>query len=249
MVRQHWLKFLVAAVACIMSFWPVSAWAAYSASTNYQVNETFFGAGGTVNDCSTSYCSNQSLGETGVGNPSSTSYQAHAGFNTDQQPYLYFVVNASSTNLGVLSASTTATTTGTFSIITYQAGGYTVSTVSPAPVSTEGNTISTPATPTASAVGTEQFGMNLVANTSPTTFGANPVDNPSSGAASGIAATNYRTPNKYMYQIGDTIANSNTPGDTTGEADYTISYIFNIASATQAGQYNFNDVLVATATY
>jgi hypothetical protein len=249
MLRQKWLKFFVLSICGIVSVWPVSVFAQAASSTHYSVNEVFFGSGGAINACSTSYCSNQSLGELSVGNPSSPNYQIHAGFNTTQQPYLYFTVTSSTTDLGYLSTSSTATSTGAFSVRTYQAGGYIVQTVSNPPTSTEGHTLSTPATPTSSATGTEQFGMNLVANTSPTTFGTNPVDNPASGSAVGIAATNYNTANKFMYHAGDTIASSTTPGDTTGEADYTISYIFNISPSTPAGQYNFNDILVATATY
>ena len=95
-------------LALLLATWPLSALADYSASPSYQVNETFFGAGGQlcnpgVSGYSTNYCASSSLGETAVGNPSSTNYQAHGGFNTDQQPYLYFTVNnASSTDLGEL---------------------------------------------------------------------------------------------------------------------------------------------------
>jgi hypothetical protein len=236
-------------LAIVMVMLPLPALAGSSSSTNYQVTETYFGAGGAVNSCSTTYCSNASLGELTVGNPSSTHYQVHSGSVTTSQPYLYFTVTSSSTNLGYLSSSSAATTTGAFSVRTYQAGGYVVTTTSPPPVSTEGHSLSVPATPTASAVGTEQFGMNLVANTSPTTFGANPVDNPASGPSVGIAATNYNTTNEYMYHQGDIIAQSTTPTDTTGEADYTISYLFNISNTTQSGVYTFDDILVATATY
>lgn len=259
MLRQRCSQIVVVLLLILLPvLWPVAASAASctgstdvdcSASTNYEVNEAFFGSGGEVNACSTSYCSNQSAGELAIGNPSSTHYQIHAGFNTNQEPYLYFTVTSSSTDLGYLSVGSTATTTGAFSVRSYDAGGYVVQTVSPPPTSSEGHTLATPSTPTASAVGTEQFGMNVVANTSPTTFGANPVDNPVSGPAVGAAATNYNTPNEFMYHQGDTIAGSTTPGDTTGEADYTASYIFNISPNTPSGQYNFNDILVATATY
>lgn len=223
-----------------------------SCSTNYGVSQTFFGAGGNVNACSTSYCSKQSLGEIGIGNPSSTNYQAHGGFNTSSRPYLYFVVNSSSINLGVLSTTSTATTTGTFTVRTYNAGGYVVQTDSPPPT-TAGHVLSPITTAAASQTGTEQFGINLVQNTTacgaPTNFGANPVDNPDSGAAVGIAAPGYNTCGKFQYNNGDTIAESNSPGNTTGEADYTISFIYNISSGTPAGTYIFNDVLVVTPTY
>jgi hypothetical protein len=100
--------------------------------------------------------------------------------------------------------------------------------------------------PTASVAGSEQFGINLVHNTSPASFGANPVQVPSSAFSFGAAAPGYNTPNQYKYVPGDTIAYSNS---SSGETDYTISYIYNISVITPGGTYGFNDVLVATATF
>ena len=224
---------------------PAVALAAQSASTHYQVNEVFIGSGGALNDCSTNYCAKESIGETAVGNPSSAHYQAHAGFNTDRTPYLQFIVNGTNTNIGVLSTGSATTTTGTFSVKNYLSSGYSVVTVSTPP---QNNTYTMHAlsTPTASSPGTEQFGMNLVANTSPATFGANPSQNPSSAFSFGVAASGYNTANLYKYVPGDTIASSST---SSGETDYTISYIFNIGVLTPGGTYSFNDVLVATATF
>ena len=249
MKRQTWARVGTIVMSVLCMCWPVTAIAASSSSANYRVDETFFGSGGSINSCSSNYCSKQTLGETGVGNPSSPNYQAHAGYETTQQPYLYFVVNAGTTDLGYLSTSNTATATGTFSIRTYQSGGYIVQTMSSPPTDGNGHYLATPSTPTAPAPGTEQFGMNLVSNTVPTTFGANPFLSPVAGSAVGGAASGYNIPNKFKYAVGDTIASSTVPGNTTGEADYTISYIFNISNATPAGQYTFHDVLVATATY
>jgi hypothetical protein len=216
-----------------------------SASTDYGVNEVFFGSGGALTDCSTSYCAKESIGETAVGNPKSTNYQAHAGFNTDRSPYLQFIVNGTNTNIGVLSTGGTTTSTATFSVKSYLASGYSVVTVSNPP---QNNTYVMHAlsTPTASSAGTEQFGMNLEANTSPTTFGAGPVQNPSGTFSFGAVSSGYNTANLYEYVPGSTIAYSNS---SSGETDYTISYIFNISNVTAGGSYTFNDVLVATATF
>ena len=63
-----------------------------ASSSNYRVNEIFFGSGGNLRACSSTYCSKQAAGETGVGNTSSNGYQANAGFNTDRQPWLQFTV-------------------------------------------------------------------------------------------------------------------------------------------------------------
>lgn len=232
------------------------AQAQQSSSSNYQVNEVFFGTGGELNACSSTYCSKQAAGETGVGNTSSSNYQAQGGFNTDRAPYIQFNVTGGSTDLGVLSVGSTATTTGTFNVKTYLAGGYVVKTVSDPPT----NTLPTQpqlhalSTPTASSMGTEQFGINLVANNTavhpgcvtPATFGAEPVQQPDSTYSFGTVASGYNTCGLFKYVKGDTIAQSSK---STGETDYTISYIFNISNVSAAGEYQFHHVLVATSTY
>jgi hypothetical protein len=101
-------------------------------------------------------------------------------------------------------------------------------------------------TATTSSPGTEQFGINVVANTTPISQGANPVQIPSSTFSFGLAAPGYDTPNNYKYNNGDTIAQS---PKSTGETDYTISYLANISGVTPAGHYVMNQSLVATATF
>jgi hypothetical protein len=224
---------------------PVTVHAAQSASTTYQVNEVFIGNGGELHACSATYCAKQSAGETGVGNTKSTTYQAQAGFNTNREPFLEFIVNGTNTDIGVLSTGSTTTTTATFSVKNYLSSGYSVVTVS-SPPKNNTYTMNALSSPTASSAGSEQFGMNLVANTSPVTFGANPSQNPSATFSFGAAAAGYNTPNFYKYVAGDTIASSTK---SSGETDFTISYIYNISNLTPGGQYTFNDVLVASATF
>ena len=217
-----------------------------SCSTNYGVTETFFGNGGELNACSTNYCSKQSLGETTVGNTKGTNYQAQAGFNSNREEYLQFVVNAATIDFGVLNTATTATGTATFSVKAYLANGYQVITAADPPTN-NAYTVQTPSTPTASTAGTEQFGINLVANTSPAIAGsANPVQIPTTNFSYGQAASGYDTPNLFKYAKGDVIATSDK---STGETDYTISYIMNISGATRGGHYQMNHELVATATF
>jgi hypothetical protein len=102
------------------------------------------------------------------------------------------------------------------------------------------------ASQTASSAGTEQFGINLKANTSPTTFGANPSQFPDSSFGFGFAAPGYDTANLYKYVKNDVIAKSNS---SSGRTDYTISYIFNISNVTPAGIYTLNHDLVAIGTF
>ncbi len=224
------------------------AMAQQSSSTSYQVNEVFFGTGGELNACSTSYCSKQSAGETAVGTTGSTSYQAQAGFNTNREEYIELIVSASSTSLGSLTASTPATGTGTFSVKAYTASGYVVMNASDPPKNNYVTpyTLTALTTPTAYDVNAEQFGINLAANTSPATFGAAPVQIPDSSYSFGVAATGYNTANLYKYIKGDTIASSPKSSGTT---NYTVSYLFKILGTTPAGSYTFNHDIVATATY
>lgn len=222
-----------------------------SVSPGYQVDEVFFGTGGELEACSAdgngdsiSYCSKQSAGETAVGNTVSPGYQADAGFNTNREEYIELNVNASSTDLGVLSVGSAATTTGSFSVKSYLSSGYVVANASDPPKS--GSTFLTNLlTPTASAPGTEQFGINLKDNSSPD-VGAEVVQVPDNTFSFGAAASGYNTINQFKYVKGDIIAQSTR---SSGQTNYTVSYLYNIKNTTPAGRYDFNHVLVATATF
>jgi hypothetical protein len=240
----------------ILTMFASTANAAQYSSPNYQLNEVFVGNGGELNLTSPNYSASGSVGSLGVGNSSSPSYQAQAGFNTFRSPYIALIVNNSSTNLGALSSGATSTSTASFSVKAYLANGYIVQTDSPAPSS--GSHILTPlSSPAAATPGLEQFGMNLVADTNPNTLigvSANPVQQPDNTfsygtvnpSTCGSVTPGYDTANEYKYNNGDVIAASCL---SSGETDYTISYIFDISNKTPAGAYHFNDVLVATATY
>lgn len=223
---------------------PINTYAAQSQGTSYQVNEVFFGAGGALHNCGTTYCAKESIGETTVGNTKGTTYQAQGGFNTNRFPFLQFIVNGTSTDLGGLSTGSATTTTATFSVKTYLASSYQVVTVS-TPPKNNAYTMHALSSATASSPGTEQFGINLVANTSPT-VGANAVQVPSSSFSFGSAVAGYNTTNLFKYNQGDVIASSNK---SSGETDYTISYLYNISVLTPGGFYSFNDILVATSTF
>ncbi|HEY4964089.1 MAG TPA: hypothetical protein VIH90_05330 [Candidatus Saccharimonadales bacterium] len=242
------IKILSLAIIGIFTFWPSLAFSdvPQTSSSNYQLSEVFFGSGGQLNACSANFCSKQSAGELAAGNTKSANYQAQAGFNTNREPYIQMITSNTTTNLGTLNADTSATATANFSVETYLAHGYTVVNGSDPPMNGS-YTMQALSTPTASSVGSEQFGINLVANTSPTTFGANPSYTPSSGSFShGIVDINYDTANLYMYSKGSTIALST---QSTSFTNYTISYLFNISHTTPGGSYIFNHVLIATSTY
>jgi hypothetical protein len=256
----------IVAFAILVVPLPVYATTTYQ-STNYQTNQVQFGAGGARNLTSSNYGAQVSVGETGVGNYSSSNYQAWAGFNTDSQPFLEAVVTSANLDLGVLSSATTATATATFYVRAWNAKGYVVQTDSPPPTNIDGgHVMTTNSTPAANNLGHEQFGMNLVADTTPASLttaspaSANPQQTlvypytaptscppvSSSAIAYGCAYGNYVTPNQYAYNNGDVIAASSV---STSKTIYVVSYIFNISNSTPAGQYVFHDNFVITATY
>ncbi|MEO6761509.1 MAG: hypothetical protein ABI220_04005 [Candidatus Saccharimonadales bacterium] len=223
-----------------------------SCSPSYGVSETFFGSGGQLDDsCSGAYCAKQSAGELTVGNTAGGSFQARAGFNTNREPSLTFIVDNASQNIGVLDVGSTAKATATFHVQSYLASGYVVKVSGGAPTNA-GHQLMPMAAAAASQAGTEQFGMNLVKNqtTCPTpapfNFGADPSQAPDNTFSFGAAATGYDTCGKFKFVNNDIVASSAT---SSGETDYTISYIFNITNVTPGGTYSLNQVLVATSTF
>ncbi len=231
--------------------------AVQSSSASYGVDETFFGSGGELNACSTSYCTKQSAGETAVGNSGSASYQIQAGNNTFRDNSLEMIVNAANIDLGVLTNTSTKTASATFSVKSYLASGYAVYTHSPGPKNSS-HILQALGVPSSSATGSEQFGINLVANTCPANsspsglggcsggLGADPQEVPDSTFSFGQAAAGYNTADSYKYVDGDVIAYSNT---SSGQTDYTISYLYNISPVTPGGSYKIGHVLVATSTF
>ncbi len=243
-MRINLNRFIVAALSVLAIALPAMAQTPESA--NYRLEENYIGPGGFIQGQSGNYSARGSLGDTGIGNSSSANYQIYAGYTTTRDEFLEMVVTGSTINMGTLSTSTTATGTGTFYVRSYLASGYVVATVGDPPTNENGDTIAPMAIAAAASAGTEQFGINLVANTSPVSFGANPVQVPDSSFSFGYAAAGYDTANQYKYVKGDVIAKADS---SSGRTDYTISYIMNIAPLTEAGFYTMNHDLVATATF
>ena len=199
-------------------------------SPNYQITETQFGT--TSKSCSGQYCAQASIGEATDGKPTAS---ANAEFQdiTDNEPLLDMIVEAGESNLGVLSTERTATKITSIKIRSYLiSGGYTLQIIGDSP-KYNGHTLATPTIPTASVPGTEMFGINIVANTTPT-VGANPVQVPSDQQIFGKPDDDYKTPNKFMYQNEDVVARGVTD---SGQTEYTVSMVVNISSQTPAGKY------------
>ena len=226
-------------------------------SSNYQTNEFMFGAGGSPQATSSNYQANLSFGGLALGNASSSNYQAFSGFLTPNEPFLELGIDSSSVDLGTLDTATTKTGSATFHVRAYVNSGYTVQTLSQPPSYTSGtgsHTLTAKGTQGAASAGTEEFGMNLKANTVPTSFGADPSPQPDSSFANGQAASGYGTANQYKYNVGDIIACSGTSapcssGTGWGLTNYTLSYIADIAPVTPAGRYTMVQDLVVVATF
>lgn len=245
---MKWLRYLGLAPPLVFLLSGV-ALAQYS-STNYQANEVFFGSGGDTNQSSANYSASVSAGSLGVGRYSSTNYQAYSGFLTPNEPFLELGIDTAAVNLGPVDPATTQTGSADFHVRAYVDSGYTVQTLSQPPLYTSGinsHTLTAMVAQASSAAGTEQFGINLVHNTSPANFGSDPSPQPNGTFATGIAAPGYDTTNQFKYVVGDTVAESGSSG--WGLTNYTISYIANASIITPAGIYQMVQDLVAVATY
>jgi hypothetical protein len=218
-----------------------------STSPNYKVDQTFFGTGSERDLESDNYSGSATVGDLGVGAYSSANYRAYAGFNTTDEPYLEFVVTGTNIDLGYLNPTQASTANATFYVRAWQTSGYVVRSESDPPTNASGGYQLTPMPSQGGSVpGTKQFGINLVANTSPTTFGAPPQQVPDVTFSFGTAASGYDTADQFKHVKGDVIAQAI---QSTSVTIYTVSYLFNIDEATPSGRYDFNHVMVATATY
>lgn len=102
------------------------------------------------------------------------------------------------------------------------------------------NTIPALASPTVSAPGNAQFGLNLRKNTDPA-VGQEPA-----GAGVAVPATAYNTPNRYMFNSGDVVATSPNATDTRL---FTASYVVNVSPGQAPGVYTATLTYICTATF
>lgn len=214
---------------------PFSVVGAQYTSTNYKVNETFFGAGGNLQNQSANYQAKTAAGELGVGNISSPNFQAYAGFNTTNTILLELNVVGGVFDLGVLDTSQAKATTTTFTVRDYLSNGYTIQLLGATP-SNSGHYLTNMSSAGPSSPGTEQFGINLAANnlSGIGPFGAAPAQLPDSTFGFGQADSPYGTSNSFKYIDGDTIAHSDK---STGVTQYTLSMMANVNRRTSGGSY------------
>lgn len=249
MWRRQTQKFILGVFALVLFSMPSVA-AQTSSSPSYKVDEYQFGTGGNPDLNSSSYNANASVGSLGVGRSASTNYNMEAGFITPSEPFLELFINTASVDLGTLDSGATATGTSVFWVRSYLSSAYVVQTMSPSLTSEGGHVIPGKSTRGVPQLGKEEFGINLVANSSPA-IGSNPFNVPDNTFADGTVDSEYGQPNEFKYGQGDIIARAPaTAGkQATGRTDYTVSYIANISNITPAGSYRMVHDIVVTGTY
>ncbi|HUC87939.1 MAG TPA: hypothetical protein VMR95_02225 [Candidatus Binatia bacterium] len=131
-------------------------------------------------------------------------------------------------NFGDFSTAQPSTATSQFTTATNAGSGYNVY-ITGSSLTAGNNVIPNLGSPQPSLDGASQFGVNLIANSSPA-IGSN-VTGPGTG---GQVTANYDIPNRFTYNNGDTIATSASVSD---NQTFTVSYLANISNAQPAGVY------------
>lgn len=233
-------RILVATIVALFVVPPVSA--EIPKSNNYSFDESSIGTGGMLQSNSTNYTATDATGDFVNGTSASANYNVLSGSRTGADPVLSFKILTTANSFGNFSPTATAVANASFSVKNYTSYGYVVQVTGPPPTHS-GRALAAMNIAGSAQPGVEQFGINLVANTLPTSFGANLVNG---DFGHGIVQPNYNTPNMFYYQDGDTIARADKE---SGETTYTISYIINVAALTPGGQYTAAQTLIVTGTY
>lgn len=241
-MRSKFIIFTI--ISCGFLFLPASNIFADMTSENYTIWADVFNSGGTEDSTSANYGMQDSIGEDVILSNTSTSatYGIKAGFR-EMYPdaYIIFALGSKTMDLGELSQTATKSASHTMRIETNATNGFTITLTGSslqkgldfiAPIGSEA---------TEPLVGTEQFGLNLVANTSPA-IGINPTGT----APIGSAADQFNQPNKFAFASPSVVATSSQP---VNQTNLTASYIANISMYTISGDYSTTLTYKATANY
>lgn len=263
---RRWSRQVIIGIVAILAM-PGFANAQLQTSTSYSMNESQVGGNGLFDAASNSYSitpniddGGASLGAATVGDSSSAHYSTSSGFDTTAQPGLSLIVNSGTVSMGTLTTASVTTATDGFSVKDYTSSGYMVTMVGTT-LTNGTSTITSLGSDASSSPGTSQFGVNTVYDGNvdgaghPLSGSANPVENPSASFSFGVAGNYtlgalgtrpYTIPNEFRFNSGDVVASS---AQTSGETDYTMSFIANISTVTRGGKYQSNMTLIATGTY
>jgi hypothetical protein len=229
-------------IFAIFSIIPITLVHAIMSSDNYNIDADSINMGGSQSN-SANYKMEDTVGEMGTGESASGSYIMKAGYQamSGYPPYLSFSITDNTVSLGTLSVSSASTDIAAFTVSTNASNGYSVTiTGNTLTHANETDDINAIAPSAASySIGTEQFGINLMDNSSPD-VGAN------ASGGSGQASSGYNTENLFKFVSGDTIASSSGFTYTT---TFTISCLGSISTETGAGDYSTNLTLIATGSF
>lgn len=227
-----------------------------AASAGYRFDESVIGGGGLIQSNSASYATNGVvLGDTAVGESNSANFSFGAGNKTTPDPTLAFGILDGNVTFQDFTASRTSVAEATFRVMNYTSYGYSVQVSGPTP-SNQGHSIAALDPRDPPQTGVEQFGINLVANAStPTrdsvgknidyTAGDVPYSNGPFGK-NGHYGADYGTTGEFKYADGDQIAYGSS---SSGQTDYTISYVMNVSGSTPGGIYRAAQTLICTGTF
>lgn len=172
--------------------------------------------------------------------------------STQVPPMLIFCVaeevsdSCASTNdnnykdMGELSERSTLLAQSQMAVGTNASGGFAI-TANGTPMSAGMNVIDSPTSPTESVQGTNQFGLNLVANDAPIVG-----SNPEGEWANAIPSPDYSLPNRYKYVSGDVVAYS---PNVSLMKKFTVSYIVNSSKNLKAGVYSTTITYIASGRF
>lgn len=143
-------------------------------------------------------------------------------------------------DLGTLSSAHTLTATSQMAAGTNASGGYVITVNGPS-MEAGNNVIDPLVSPKFSAPGNTQFGINLVANSTPA-IGSDP----DGSFVNAVVAPNYDTPDKFMYHDGDMVASA---PNVSLIRRFTVSYIVNVPPDLRAGVYTTTLTYICTGRF
>lgn len=144
------------------------------------------------------------------------------------------------TDMGQLDAQSTLLAQSQMAVGTNASGGFAI-TANGTPMSAGTSVIDSPQTPTASMQGSNQFGLNLVANSEPAVG-----KDPEGTWANAVPAPEYSLPNRYKYVPGDVVAYS---PNVSLMKKFTVSYIVNSNQNLRAGVYSTTITYIASGRF
>jgi len=219
---------------------PVSATS--SSSNNYEVVETEFN--GNEEQCSGQYCARSSIGDLSISGTTGAGSTATFNNLTENEPLLEVIVEAGESSVGTLSPDQATTKTVIVKVRSYLTGGY-IMQLSGEPPKFGDHVIDAMSTAAASDPGTEQFGINLVDNSSPNA-GANAVQVPADQLTFGVVDGDYDNANQFKYVSEDVLASSTLDW---GQTNYTITMLVNVSKLTPAGHFSGDYGVIVTPYY